>query len=250
MKQKPVILFLIFNCFISAQSKGSDYSENENIQNIITLFQKKDIRAISKIVRYPLRREYPIPDIKNEREFAKRFNDLFDQRVMKEISESEISDWSEAGWRGIMLNHGTLWIDSEGKIIALNHQSEWERKLRLKIIEEQRNNLHRSLKSFKNPQYVFRTKHYLIRIDELESGKYRYASWKKDGIQSSMPDLILSNGDLQFSGSGGNHTFTLRKGDCTYTVTRFLIGSEETPEINLSVEEKGKEILNEEGKLL
>ncbi len=71
MKLKPVILFLIFNCFISAQSKGSDSSENENIKNIITLFQKKDVLAISKIVRYPLMRKYPIPDIKNEREFAK-----------------------------------------------------------------------------------------------------------------------------------------------------------------------------------
>jgi hypothetical protein len=143
-----------------------------------------------------------------------------------------------------------MWIDTDGKIIALNHQSETEKKQRLKLISEQKESLHSTLKSFKNPQYKFKTKHYLIRIDELENGKYRYASWKNNQNESAKPDIILINGILEFSGSGGNHTITFKKGNFKYIVYRFHIGESDTPEISLSVEENNKEILNEDGQLL
>ena len=118
------------------------------------------------------------------------------------------------------------------------------------LISEQKERLHLSLKSFKNPIYKFKTKHYLIRIDELENGKYRYASWKNNQNETAKLDIVLPDGILEFSGSGGNHTITFKKGNFRYIVYRFQIGTSDTLEISLSVEENNKEILNEDGQLL
>ncbi|ULT26933.1 hypothetical protein KUH03_08975 [Sphingobacterium sp. E70] len=63
--------------------------------------------------------------------------------------------------------------------------------------------VHSSLKQFKNPVYTIRTEKYLIRIDELANGKYRYASWKIGNKENAQPDIIINNGELEFGGSGG-----------------------------------------------
>lgn len=93
-----------------------DKNEIENIQKLVNLFKAKNVDGISKVVNYPLNREYPIPNVKNEADFKKRFNQIFDQKIIDEISNSKIDQWSEVGWRGIMLNNGDLWIETDGKI--------------------------------------------------------------------------------------------------------------------------------------
>lgn len=63
------------------------------------------------------------------------------------------------GWRGIMLDNGTIWIDSdEGKIIAVNYQSDFEKKLRKELINKEKENVHVSLKTFESPTYKIKTK--------------------------------------------------------------------------------------------
>lgn len=250
MRNSLLIIILFVSNLLYAQDDRLSKDKIDRVQNIINLFKAKNIKGISEITNYPLSREYPLTDIKSKQELIKRFNDVFDQNVIDEISKSKITDWSEVGWRGIMLHRGTMWIDTDGKIIALNHQSETEKRQRFKLISEQKESLHSTLKSFKNPIYKFKTKHYLIRIDELENGKYRYASWKNNQNESTKPDIILINGNVEFSGSGGNHTITFKKGNFKYVVYRFHIGASDTPEISLSVEENNKEILNEDGQLL
>lgn len=244
-----IIIIFVSNLFYTKDDRLSQ-DKADKVQSVIHLFKTKNIKGISEIVKYPLSREYPLTSIKNKQELIRRFNNVFDRSLIDEISKSKITDWSEVGWRGIMLHQGTMWIDTDGKITALNHQSETEKKQRLKLISEQKESLHSSLKSFKNPQYKFKTKHYLIRIDELENGNYRYASWKNNQNESAKPGIILINGILEFSGSGGNHTITFKKGNFKYIVYRFQIGASDTPEISLSVEENNKEILNEDGQLL
>lgn len=244
-----IIIFFVIN-LLYAQDERLSQDKIDRVQTVINLFKTKNIKGISEIVNYPLSREYPLTDIKSKQELIKRFNDVSDRSVIDEISKSKMTDWSEVGWRGIMLHRGTMWIDTDGKIIALNHQSETEKKQRLKLISEQKESLHSSLKSFKNPIYKFKTKHYLIRIDELENEKYRYASWKSNQNESAKPDIILTDGNLEFSGSGGNHTIIFKKGNFKYIVYRFHIGANDTPEISFSVEENNKEILNEDGQLL
>ncbi|MPS74382.1 MAG: hypothetical protein E2590_14705 [Chryseobacterium sp.] len=250
MKYKFLFFFLIISSLVFSQNEKLDKTKTDNIQKVIRLFQAKNIDGISKIVNYPLSREYPIPNVKNGADLKKRFNQIFDEKIIDQISNSKLDQWSEVGWRGIMLDNGDLWIDTDGRITALNYQSQFETNQKNNIIANEKKNLFSSLKQYKSPVYKFTTKNYLIRIDELSNGKYRYASWKIGKKESTKPDLILANGEIRMEGSGGNHTITFKKDEFSYIIYRGIIGVKDAPEIDLTVEQKNKVILQQDGKLI
>lgn len=222
------------------------------INNIIELFNNKDVDKISNIISYPLQREYPIPSIKNKEEFKLRFNEVFDQYLIDKIANSKIEQWSEVGWRGIMLDNGDLWITrSDGIITTVNYQSDIEKKLIIDLIEKDKANLHASLKIFESPTYRIKTKTSLIRIDEVSENVYRFASWKKNEKESSKPDIIMSNGVLEYDGTGGNHYIIFEDGSTKYKVYRFIMGAEEdTPDVTVEIEKDEKTLLTEDGTLV
>lgn len=223
----------------------------ESINNAIELFKSNNVDKISNIISFPLDRQYPIPSIKNKNEFNKRFSEVFDKILIDKIANSKIEQWSEVGWRGIMLDDGVVWMaNSDGIITAVNYQSDFEKKLRKDLIDKEKENLHNSLKTFESPTYKIKTKNYLIRIDELNNNKYRYASWKVSEKETSKPDIILNDGELEFEGSGGNHVFTFVQGKYTYKVYRNIIGEESSPDITIEIEKDGKTILSEDGTLI
>lgn len=223
----------------------------DSISNVITLFKTENIDKISGKISFPLYREYPIPSIKDKEEFRQRFNEVFDKILINKIANSKIEQWSEVGWRGIMLDNGVLWMaNSDGIITTVNYQSDFEKKLRKDLIAKEKGNLHILLKTFESPTYKIKTKNYLIRIDELTNNKYRYASWKTSEKESSKPDIIVDKGELEFEGSGGNHVITFVNGNYTYKVYRNIIGEENSPDIKLEIEKEEKTILTEDGTLI
>ena len=58
-------------------------------------------------------------------------------------------------------------------------------------------NLHPSIENFESKELIFETSKFLIRIDEMENGKYRYASWSNDKTMKDKPDLIIENGIIE-----------------------------------------------------
>ncbi|WP_286862352.1 MULTISPECIES: hypothetical protein [Sphingobacterium] len=245
--------FLIVALFVYSfgHAQDSDASKKANISHIISLFKQKNIDEISTVINYPLKRENPIPAIKNPKEFKQRFHEVFDQTLVDLIAHSKPEQWTEVGWRGIMLDNGTLWIDSEaGKITAVNYQSPFEKKLRQTLIQKQKEYIHNSLKQFKNPVYTIRFEKYLIRIDELANGKYRYASWKIGRKENMPPDIILSNGKLDFEGSGGNHVITFTNGIYTYAIYRNIIAEKDASDITLVIKKNKQKILTQGGTLI
>ena len=253
LQMKSLLLFfslLICNLAHTQNQKLAAY-KIANINKVITAFKQNDIGRISKLINYPLRREYPIPDIKNEKEFKLRFKQVFDDSLVRMISRSKTKQWSEAGWRGIMLDYGIVWIDSyDGKIIAVNYQSDYEKKWRLDLIKKEKASLHSSLQQFETPLYKIKTKNYLIRIDELSDNNFRYASWKTGKAESSIPDMVITNGQFESLGTGGNHVITFTNNNFKYLVYRNIIGEENSPDITLEVEKDGEVILNEGGSLV
>jgi len=222
----------------------------ESINNVIELFKSNNVDKISDIISFPLDRQYPIPSIKSKIEFNKRFREVFDKNLIDKIANSKIEQWSEVGWRGIMLDDGLVWMaNSDGIITAVNYQSDFEKKLRSELIAKENGNLHISLRTFKNPTYKIKTKTSLIRIDKLNDNKYRYASWKIGADEASKPGIIIDNGELEFDGSGGNHVITFIKENYTYKIYRNIMGEENSPDITLEVEQDGEIILTEDGKL-
>src|SRR5437879_3942031 len=90
--------------FSQAQELKKEYQIP--ISNFIECVKKDKKEAIAEMIAYPFERAYPIPPIKNKQEFIKRYNEIFDNRLITIIINSTpATDWSEVGWRGIMLHH-------------------------------------------------------------------------------------------------------------------------------------------------
>lgn len=246
-----VLILLVSQIGYSQSDKLNEEKKMANINNVIALFKQGDIEKISDIINYPLHREYPIPSIESKKEFIQRFSEVFDNALVDKIAYSKIEQWSEVGWRGIMLDNGVLWIDSyKGKITAITSQSDFEKKLKNDSITKEKEALHISLRIFESPIYKIKTKNYLIRIDKLSDYKYRYASWKINEKESSKPDVVLTNGQVEYQGSGGNHVFTFSNNNYVYKVYRNIIGADASPDITLEVEKEGQTILTEGGTLI
>jgi hypothetical protein len=150
-----------------------------------------------------------------------------------------------------MLDNGVLWMaNSDGIITVINYQSDFEKKLRKDLIDNKKKYLHSSLKTFESPTYKIKTKNYLIRIDELTNDKYRYASWKTTKKETSKPDIVMNDGELELDGSVGNQSITFVQGKYTYIIYRNSIGEKNSPDITLEIKKDGKTILSEDGTLI
>ena len=219
---------------------------HESVLPVIAAFKAHDKAAIAAHIRYPLKRQYPLPDIKNEAEFINRFDEVFDEELVAVIGSSNINtDWDSVGWRGIMLNNGVMWVDTEGKVIAVNTQNTTEQAHAEKLIAQDKQSLHSSIKAFQKPILDWETVNYRVRIDDLGDRNYRYVVWSIDKNSSDKPDIVLINGDITFEGSGGNHHYTFKNGRYSYVLQVTVIGSDTSPPGWLEVYKDDKLLLSD-----
>jgi len=144
-----------------------------------------------------------------------------------------------------MFKDGMLWLDANGKITAINYQTEKEKKERARLIEAGKRNLHVSLQQYLEPVLEWKTKDYRIRIDRTSKVRYRYAVWPIQKATGEKPDLILDNGKLFFDGSGGNHHYDFKSGVVLYRCSVNIIGADDTPPGDLEVYKNNKVILSQ-----
>jgi hypothetical protein len=226
--------------------------DQENYQEVVKTFissiKNKNKEQLAERTRFPLRRAYPLADIKDKADFLNRYEEIFDTKLFKEIITSDpAKDWSKVGWRGIMLNSGTLWLDEDGQLISINYQSQYEITKRAQLIQAEKDALHSSLQEFKEPILILKTSKFQVRIDDLGEAGYRYASWGIDNTMKEQADLVLSKGTLTFDGSGGNHYYEFINGDYKYTC---FINRMSKVEAQLIVEKNGVEVLSQQAKII
>ena len=244
--KKTVALIII--CFNLTLLSGQDLSiKNQKIvRNFIETVKTKNKDKICSLVRYPLTREYPIPEVKNKNELLKRFDEVFDIKLVNLILKSKVNtDWSDVGWRGIMLFDGEVWLDFDGKLIGVNYQSQFEKKKKEELIKIQRNSLHESLRVFKSPVCILETSKYRIRIDEMGNNKFRYASWRLQQNISEKPEMLLLDGKVEFDGSGGNHSYIFKSGKYTYECGIVEMGEDGASPAYLTVTKGEKVIMSQ-----
>ncbi|WP_409424888.1 hypothetical protein [Pseudoalteromonas sp. RW-H-Ap-1] len=245
MKYLNYILFCL-TLFFTSNTFALEQKYHESVLPVIAAFKTQDKTAIAAHIRYPLKRQYPLPDIKNEAEFIKRFNEVFDDELVAVIASSNINtDWEKVGWRGIMLYNGVLWVDTDGKIIAVNTQNTTEQAHAEKLIAQDKQSLHSSIKTFQKPILDWDTAKYRVRVDDLGDGNFRYASWSIDKSPSDKPDIVLINGDITFEGSGGNHHYTFKNGRYSYVLQVTIIGCDTSPPGWLEVYKDDKLLLSD-----
>lgn len=216
---KKLLLAVLFISNIgSIRSQTLDKKYLPVVTNFIASVKSGSIEKLGNKIDYPLNRAYPIPPIKNKQEFVKRYKEVFDDDLVKKIISSKPStDWNDVGWRGIMLLNGELWLDTDGKLIAVNHQSKLEAKEQARLINIEKSKLYPSLANFTQPVLILETAQYRIRIDDLGNNDYRYASWPLKSKMSDKPKLVLSNGRYDPDGSGGSGNFNFKSGIYLYT---------------------------------
>ncbi len=239
-------ILLCLSLLFTSNTFALEQKYHESISPIITAFKADDRAAIAALIRYPLQRRNPLPAIKNEAELIERFDEVFDDKLAAVIASSNINtDWDNVGWRGIMLNNGVMWVDTDGKVIAVNTQNTTEQAHAEKLIAQNKQSLHSSIKTFQKPILDWKTSKYRVRVDDLGDGNFRYASWSIDKSPSDKPDLVLINGDITFEGSGGNHHYTFKNGRYSYVLQVTVIGCDTSPPGWLEVYKDEKLLLSD-----
>ena len=239
-----VILLSVNLSTAFAQAMTAD--QQQVVQEFIDYFKNKQKEKLAKAITYPFSRAYPIPSIKNKQEFLARFKEVFDDSLTKLIVTSTPSkDWSAMGWRGIMFLNGEIWLDFDGRLMAVNYQSQFEAKRKAQLINLEKSQIHASVREFVAPEYILKTSTFRIRIDDMGEGKFRYAAWKLPRKMSDKPDLIINNGQIVFEGSGGNHYFEFVNEEYKYECSIIRIGEEDGPPARLTIYKGGSEILSQ-----
>ncbi|WKL46696.1 hypothetical protein Q1W71_17220 [Flavobacterium pectinovorum] len=240
------IIYLIIFCSQLTFSQDLKPEYQKFIKSFIANVKSNKKEGVAAFISFPLGRDYPIPNVKNKADFLKRYDQIFDATLKNEIIKSNpAKDWSEVGWRGIMLNQGTLWIDTDGKIISINYQSQAEKNLSNKLIAAEKAKLHSSIAKFKAPEYILESSKFRIRIDDLGNNNYRYASWSLKQKMSEKPDLVITNGKWIPDGSGGNSYFDFKKGDYLYRCYIIVLGTNDSPPATLTIYQNNKKILEQ-----
>lgn len=243
-----VLLFIFGLTYGYSQLSKTEYEDV--VEYFVECIKNNDIDKLDSIISYPIQRPYPIPPISNKQELKNRYSEIFDDNLTSLITNSNIKeDWTDIGWRGIMLYNGVVWLDYDGRFITTNYTSEKGKAIEIKWIEYERNLLYSNLRNFKKPIHTIETDKFIVRVDLLENQKYRYAAWSKESNISNKPDLVIGNGELTPDGSGGNHHYKFTNGAYSYIVYVNVLGTEETPPFNLEVTKNEKVILDQPAKL-
>ena len=250
MNKLTITLILSFSfIFVFGQVKNKKYQKV--ITGFIECIQSQNKEKISRMITFPLNREYPIPPIKNKQDFFNRYHEIFDAGLIKLIVTSKpAKDWSTGGKSGLMLLDGQVWLNLEGKLLAVNYQSTYEKSVTEELIEAEKRLLHESIKDFLRPVCQLETSSYNIRIDELGKGKFRYASWPIHSKMSDKPEILIKKGKLELEGSGGNRSYVFKNGNLVYKCSFIVKGIKNSPPAILTVYKNNKEILSQKANII
>ena len=245
MNKLIITLILSFN-FIFVIGQGVNKKYEKIITCFIECIQSQNKEKLSRMISFPFDREYPIPQIKNKQDFFNRYTEIFDAGLIKMILTSRpAKDWSAMGKSGLMLRDGQVWLNLEGKLLAVNYQSTYEKSVTEELIEAEKRLLHESIKDFLRPVCQLETSTTRIRIDELREGKFRYASWPVHSKMSDQPEILIKKGKLEIDGSGGNRSYVFKKGNLVYNCVINVTGEKKSPPALLTVYKDDKEILSQ-----
>lgn len=248
------ILFLVVAYLLPFNSAYAlEPQQKSMVSKIIQAFKQDNRIVISNMVSYPLLRQSPLKPINDRSEFLKRYDEVFDQRLINIISISNLhTDWDSIGWRGVILDNGIVALDPEGNITEINYHSPREQALINKVssrklvskVGKGRRALHRSVTNFNQAVVELTTPRFHIRIDDVGQGKLRYASWPINKSMSDAPDLILNNGRLEQS-NGRNQSFVFDNGNYSYRLNVNSVDYGAKPTGSLEVFKAGQSWIRE-----
>ena len=239
-------MLILAGFLLTTQAFALDKKQTAAVNKFIDLVKQDDIKGLAKIIQYPLIRQYPLPPISNEKEFTEKYPILFDFTLRNKITSSKIGKhWVGMRWRGIMFNGGNVWLTHQGELTAINYSSEAEQFEWKKLVKEERQTLHTSLQEYVKPILKYKSEKFLVRIDDLGEGNFRYASWPAGKSLKDSPSLVLEKGQRVNDGSAGNHHYIFLNGNYKYQLYVNIVQENDSASGLLNVFKDGKEILSQ-----
>ena len=212
------LFFLSYGNSALAQYPKDGYKMGKNILSLIKQYKAEEL---AHLVVYPIQRDNPLPDIKNQKEFISYFPVLFDDKFKKMIPAFKLEYIlvrnGSFGMVGGPFN-GDIWYDESG-IISINYFSDKERALSNSITQKTQAEIHPSVNQWESNLLVVESKNLLVRIDELKGGDLRYVSWSKGKPISEKPDLVLFNGTISADSQPSVSTFVFKNNNWEYIIT-------------------------------
>ena len=239
-------LNLIYMLLISFSCLAVETIYHEQVNTVIDTFTTLNKTKIAELIEYPLKRQTPIPAINNQTDLLQRFDQVFDEQLIHMVAQSDVNNnWFSVGWRGIMLNDGVIWLNTQGKITTINYSTHAEAQLQQQLQTQQQQQLHSSVSNFEHAVFAWQTQSSLIRVDQLQSGAYRLASWAMNKSPEEQPNIVIVGGDKVFSGSGGNVYFTFTEGNYIYRCDVNKLGENERPLGTFSITKSSELLVSE-----
>lgn len=243
---KAIALILLILVVSTRPALSANVEYSRMITSFISVVKSGDRAAIANLVAYPLHRIVPLPRIDTPSQFLQHFDEVFDEELLNALKDSSITeDWTEVGWRGVMFNNGTVWLNTVGKVSAVNYITEKGEAERTHLIESEKRNLYSDLRELTEPVLEWKTKDYRIRVDRIRDETYRYAAWPVQKATSEKPDLILNNGTVVHEGSGGNHHYDFKSGRYLYQCDVTVVGAVDSPPGDLYIYKDDQKILSQ-----
>lgn len=191
------------------------------IPYVISAFREGSPICIAEVFEYPFDMPSPLLPIKSSEEMVQRFSEVIDEKLLREIAQTHVSEWSTNGWRGSSLGNGLVWVQESGGISAIHYETEQQKNSIQEILAMHKKVLHSSLREFKEPVLTWNSSRFNVRIDLLENDSYRYAVWKGGEPQSVEPDLVLTNGALVRTGGSLSYPeYRFSNGRYNYVVSK------------------------------
>lgn len=222
-----ITFFLTYvSCFWpGAPEKHLTMNEKIGINNLKDHVIHKRKIAIAKQITYPLTRcSYFDYYIKDQQDFIKSFDIIFDAKQIEEFGASE--------WKYIFIPtcedyslQGGGYVgefDEEG-ILMLSYisMSDSEMHYIQTLIEKEKMTLHSSIRNYKEPECIVYAGKYRIRIDRMPDNTLRYCSWNKDKAISAQPDLVIHGGKVWGTRWGTNYSF--KNGEYEYELEDYIL---------------------------
>jgi len=217
---KPVTCSLLFLLLVSYCRAQPSKDIANRFKKIIKLIEADKENELAKMVKYPLKRQNPLPDIADSKAFIADYPILFDDAFKQKLKRYNDTDIFEHDGAYGLVNgpfNGDIWLNEDGAIGAINYSSKWEQELRAALVKKIQGQMYPAVNSWIENIVVGKSDNLLIRIDDTGKGA-RYVSWSKGRPTSEKPDLILYNGIQQARGTMGGWTWTFKNGDWTYIV--------------------------------
>jgi hypothetical protein len=219
MKKITLLFILILSVATSVKATGDSIGV-KHFRRIIELIETDGGKALSRLVEYPLKRQKPLPDIKNANEFVEYFPVLFDSVFKARLRQfNEKAVFQRNGLYGLVGQNfsGEIWINEEGIIHGINYISAEEERRRQVMIGRIKLQMHPSVRAWNENLYTAKSDKLLIRIDEMDEG-LRYVCWSNNKTMKDTPDIVLFNGIAEPQGTMGGCNYTFVNGDWSYII--------------------------------